>query len=224
MDMILISGEKLKVTLTESDMEEMHIDAESLDYGCVETKKMFWSLLDKAKSLTGFDADRTKLYVQVFPDRAGGCEMYITKAGGEKDGEKDGEASSGSGSFAPKRRRAAGKHAESACFCVRLDFEALLRLCRRLKDSGAGFSSSLYLLNTEEERGRDDACYLLLLRRALPSYMPSAASECAGAFLPPYLSEYGEGRLLREYELPYLSERAERIVCEDAVEKLSGLT
>ena len=78
MDLLRISDSKLKVTLTEGDMEKYRLDGESMDYDTTETRSAFWQILDTAKRETGFDAGGGRLFVQVYPSRGGGCEMYVT--------------------------------------------------------------------------------------------------------------------------------------------------
>ncbi len=85
MELLRISDKKLKVSLSDSDMEKYRLDCESLDYDTTETRSAFWQILDEAKHQIGFDACGGKLFVQVYPSRGGGCEMYITLVAGETD-------------------------------------------------------------------------------------------------------------------------------------------
>jgi len=79
MDMILISDTKLKVMLSPLDMEELALSGDDIDYNNTETRRAFWSILDEAKHKTGFDAARTRVFIQVYPSKSGGCELYVTK-------------------------------------------------------------------------------------------------------------------------------------------------
>ena len=81
MEFILISEDKIKVTLTEADLEEFDLVADQLDYANTETKRMFWDVLSRAKSRTGFDTDGQRVLVQLYPSRDGGCEIFVTKIG-----------------------------------------------------------------------------------------------------------------------------------------------
>lgn len=78
MELIRISERKLKVMLSPDDMVHYAISCESMDYENTETRRAFWDILDIAKHQTGFDAARDKIYVQVYPSRSGGCELYVT--------------------------------------------------------------------------------------------------------------------------------------------------
>ena len=84
MELILISNTKLKVMLSASDMQKYELDNNSIDYDNTETRKAFWQILDEAKHKTGFDAASDKVFIQVYPSRGGGCEMYVTKLGGAR--------------------------------------------------------------------------------------------------------------------------------------------
>jgi len=86
MEMILISDSKLKVMLTPLDMEEFALDGDEIDCSDADTRLAFRHILDKAKQATGFDAENKRVYIQIFPSRSGGCELYVTKICGT-DGE-----------------------------------------------------------------------------------------------------------------------------------------
>lgn len=79
MELILINSEKLKIMMSRDDMAEYDITCESADYRNTETRRAFWSILDQAKRKTGFDAASDKIYIQMYPSKEGGCEMYVTK-------------------------------------------------------------------------------------------------------------------------------------------------
>lgn len=79
MDLILISESKLKVTLSATDMKSLSLSCEDIDYDNTETRRAFWSILDEAKHKTGFDAAANRVFIQVYPSKGGGCELYVTK-------------------------------------------------------------------------------------------------------------------------------------------------
>ncbi len=78
MELLRISEKKLKVTLSNTDMEHYRLSNDTMDYDKTETRSAFWQILDEAKQRTGFDAGGEKIFVQIYPSRGGGCEMYIT--------------------------------------------------------------------------------------------------------------------------------------------------
>ena len=79
MEYKLVNENKLKIILTNEDMALLDITPEEMDYDNTGTKRIFWEILDKAKHQIGFDAGSEKLFVQVYPDKNGGCLMYVTK-------------------------------------------------------------------------------------------------------------------------------------------------
>lgn len=79
MDLILISSTKLKIMLTPDDMAAYSLTCDNIDYDNTETRRAFWDILDAAKHKTGFDAASDRVFIQVYPSKSGGCEMYVTK-------------------------------------------------------------------------------------------------------------------------------------------------
>lgn len=79
MELLMIDANKLKITLSEKELSSYSLTCDSIDYDNTETRRAFWSILDEAKHRTGFDAASDKIYIQVYPARDGGCEMFVTK-------------------------------------------------------------------------------------------------------------------------------------------------
>lgn len=79
MELILISDSKLKIMLSQNDMNKYDLSLDDIDYGNTATRRAFWSILDEARRRTGFDAAKERIFVQVFPCRTGGCEIFVTK-------------------------------------------------------------------------------------------------------------------------------------------------
>lgn len=85
MELLPIGDDKLKVTLTEADMEIYRLRADELDWDDTGTRKALWSILDEAKKRCGFDAARERVLVQIFPSLSGGCEMFVTRVGSQQE-------------------------------------------------------------------------------------------------------------------------------------------
>ena len=81
MDLIKINDNKLKIMLTPVDMQCYALKADELDCGGIETRQAFRNIMDEVRNRTGFDAKGNQIYVQVYPSREGGCEMFVTKLG-----------------------------------------------------------------------------------------------------------------------------------------------
>lgn len=79
MEMILISKSRLKVMLTPEDMRDYDICPDMSDTADPKSREVFWSILNEAKEKTGFDSEGHRVFVQVYPSRHGGCEMFVTR-------------------------------------------------------------------------------------------------------------------------------------------------
>lgn len=79
MELILISETKLKIMLSADDMKLYDIDCDTIDYDDKISRRAFWDILSEARERTGFDASSDKVFVQVYPSKEGGCEMFVTK-------------------------------------------------------------------------------------------------------------------------------------------------
>ena len=147
MELILINDKKLKIMLTPEDMKEYEIDPENADYAKTETRRAFWSILDEAKHKTGFDAASERVYIQLYPSREGGCEMYVTKVGLLPKGVRSSEKG---------MLRVAGERALAYRFS---ELSHLLRVCRELAriefsaDSAAYSDGEAYYLYIGGVRG-----------------------------------------------------------------------
>lgn len=201
MELIMITDEKLKIILTNDDMTEMNISPKELDYSKVSTKHILWNLLDKAQKETGFNADKSKLYVQVFPSRDGGCEMFVTKY---SDNEKT--------DIEMPLKTKLTEDVGCDKFIV-LTFDDLLKLCNRMITEKLKLNTSLYYDSS--------GTYILLIKnsRHLPSYFHATENYCR---IPEYLSEYGKVHELTERAMCYLEEHCKRITSGNAAEILSA--
>lgn len=141
MDLLRIGDTKLKVTLTEADMEKYRLDQRTLDYDTTETRSAFWQILDEAKHETGFDAGGGRLFVQVYPSRGGGCEMYVTLLADEEETRTARRASNGVESL---YRFECLPHLLAAC--------RILRECGYIGESAAYALEGAYFLTVAERR------------------------------------------------------------------------
>ena len=82
MELLKISADKLKLTLSREDMDAYRLDASEAGCG-VGTRRAVRDILDEAKRRCGFDPEGGRLLVQMFPSAEGGCEIFVTRLGGE---------------------------------------------------------------------------------------------------------------------------------------------
>ena len=207
MDMIRISETKLKVILSRSDLQKLDISVEAMDYANVSTKRVFWAILDEARHTTGFDAESARLFVQVFPDAEGGCEMFITKENAET--QRDTSLSR------KKVYRFSAVFEETAGEYVRLDFDALCKLCKRMKREGVRNAADLYY------DGEDGYVLAVLQKQRLPAYISAQVRILRRS--PAWLCEYGSTGRLDARLSAYLAEHYKKIASENAVELIAKI-
>ncbi len=195
MDMIRISDDKLKVILDKRDMQAYALSSESLDYDNVETRRALWEILDEAKLKLGFDAAENRILVQAYPDKKGGCEIYVTKM--EKEAAEGKEATG-----------ARGVRGRVSMFSFE-DFDVLCLVCDKLSRAPRRYESAAYTL--------DNAFYLFIKERLEESILPSSRLSALS-----FIEEYAK-RAKGPLEAAYIKEHGEVILDEDAIEKLAPL-
>lgn len=194
MELIRISSCKLKVMLTKSDVERLHLDPENGEGE--ELHGAFRALFAEIKENCGFDPGERELSIQYFPSREGGCEMFISHLN-----EKDETAASAE---ARPPRKITGFHKE---YAFRFSgMEALLAACKRLCSMGYIGESQAYIDEKE-------SCFLFLgILSGHPFEMPEELL---------FLSEYGRQESVTDAKL-YLSEYGKSICQSSAVSILAG--
>ena len=203
MEFIYINSDRLKVIMTKADLEEFELKAEDLDYSKVETKRMFWDIIGRAKRSVGFSCDGERVLVRLYTSRDGGCEMFISKLDPEaEDCDYLCPAAlsfdSGHNDTVQKKRRGA----------YRFDkLEWLLSVCRRLASiSYTGESSAFF--------DSEGAYYLFIDGLDSTGYFKFDEFS--------FISEYGEAESPeRAYE--FLCEHGKAICHKNAVDILSSL-
>lgn len=70
---------KIIVELTLDDMTELDITYESMDYSNIETRRVIWTILDKARQELHRDIDPSgKMTIETIPLNTGGCVIFFT--------------------------------------------------------------------------------------------------------------------------------------------------
>lgn len=215
MDLIRIDDNKMKIMLTPGDMQCYALDADDIDYANDDTRRAFRHILDDVRDRTGFDAQANKIYVQLYPSREGGCEMFVTKLDIICALEDSPRASP-----SVERRPTAhlrsrpqpvseGERRRSVAFAFEM-LEHLLCVCRRLRSHSFLGSSAAY----HSEEGR----YYLLLTEAAQGPRLTLFDRPSVSFI----SEYG---IEQNAELvkSYIREHGHPICERDAVARLSKL-
>ncbi|MHC1696151.1 MAG: adaptor protein MecA [Eubacteriales bacterium] len=174
MELVLISDNKLKIILTDEDMSTLDISCDTIDYDNTSTRRAFWELLDKAKQQTGFDAASDKVLVQVYPDKNGGCSMYVTKMTGIKNEPYDYEKKY------KTRLYTTAKEKKSRIIFRFPDSEALCSACKQLALHGYEGDSDVYASRRS---------YYLYIEDTKPSRVP-LVSEYATLVHNPFFAYY----------------------------------
>lgn len=168
----MISRTKLKVMLSAEDMKKLDFDP--CTGGDLSGRAAFRNILKEARDRCGFDAVGERVFVQYYPEKHGGCEMFVTKL--SKD-EKRQRISDGS---APPRESGRGGYIiyRFGRMCDLLSF------CSHLKKRGYSETSSFFVT---EDKARK---YYILLGKEEP-----LAGEHGGELLGPavyhFIAEHG---------------------------------
>ena len=216
MDLIKINDNKLKIMLSATDMSSLALDADHMDYTNSKTREAFRHILEEARDRTGFDAKGNQIYVQLYPSRGGGCEMFVTKLGVVCTLEESNSPASQDLSHkkppAPLPRPKTGERTDRnrTIAFVFDEMEHLLCVCRRLRRRDFPGASEAWL-------GEEGKYYLLLTERQTTGH-----SLLFDTSLLSFLGEYGHQKNADMIRL-YIREHARPICKEDAVGQLSIL-
>jgi len=204
-ELLLISDSKLKVMLTPEDMSRFELTCESIDYDNVETRHAFWSILNEAKQQIGFDAAADRVFVQVYPSKSGGCEMFVTKI----DISNVSKSSVKSTTVPPRSRKLA-----QSIFAFD-DMEAMLSACYHINGSDNYVTSDAYC----DERRR----YYLAIHSEIDR-SSHAYERGRGVDLKfPAAIEYGYA-LDDSSALSYIHEHCHCICVGNAIDQLARLS
>ncbi len=203
MELILINSGKLKIMLTDDEMKKYDLDTDTIDYDTTSTRRAFWSILDDAKTQTGFDAASDRVFIQLYPSKKGGCEMYVTKLGEACQPPRAVKNSRGV-HMVTERHESGRERLVAYSFDA---METMLSVCRRLLFIGWHGSSQSF-------RDRGGRCFLFL-----------STALCGGiGYLDrlSFIGEYGTFENPKRLGL-YVSEHGSCICENGAVERLGVL-
>ena len=207
MELNLIREDKLKVLLTPFDMMKYELTCEKLDYDNTETRKALWSILDSAKKETGFDAAIGKIRIEVYPEKSGGCAIYITKLGA---GDLTIHEPMNETSIKPIA--VSGKTTAVYQFT---DTDSLIRVCRFLSHRGYKEESHAFFEFTEKGGVR----YFLQITETPPPSLKKARYLRENLFIEEFGSRLDSGECVF-----YLRERTLPICKDHAVQTLAALS
>lgn len=193
MELFLISDNKVKISLTKADLDSYSITCDSIDYDNTETRRVFWTLLDEVNKKTGFDAAKSRVFIQIYPDKTGGCEIYVSRIKGDT-------VSRSALSLAVNGETADNGTRQCEVFSFD-NVEDMLSVCRRLMNTGYSGKSAAYT----DENGR---------------FYLTAESGCESELY--FITEYGIRHTSPTIPL-YIKEHCREICLSDAVGRLGRL-
>ncbi len=189
MELIRISENKIKIMLSAGDMSAYDLPTEGLDYCEEAVREAFRAVLKDAGRRSGMDFSDSRLSIQLYPSRDGGCEMFVTRTGDRSEG--DGTEELGACRTAPLPQKDGGTEERKPRWdrAEAFGFESmnwLLSICRRLKRIGFSGNSAAF----RDENGR---CFLLI---EVPTPLRSLITEYgtleSAAAVRLYISEHGK--------------------------------
>jgi len=126
MEIIKINCEKVKISLSNDDMEHLQINCDMLD-GCDKRgRQAFNKILDEAKDKYGFYTTGKRIFVQLFPSKDGGCDIFITRLNDSFDKK-----------YTVNKRK-------NTCYLFE-SINELILFCKTVKRQNYDQSSSLYI-------------------------------------------------------------------------------
>lgn len=181
-----ISGNKLKITVTQDDMMSWGISFESIADDPSEIHEWFWDILKQAEAEADFDIENSQLMIEAMPGKNDEMILFLTSIGQEAQ-----EVRIKRGRYRVKRP-APPKEENSLLYC----FESFDNLCIFAKEWQSG-------------EGKD-SIYLFKGKYYLHLCCDGEREEKIHAII----SEYATRVPLSELSAVYLSEHG-KIICKD---------
>ena len=204
MELIRISENKIKIMLDAGDMTAYDLPTDGLDYCEHTVREAFRAVLKDAGRKTGMDFSDSRLSIQLYPSKSGGCEMFVTRTGERLNDStfsvcKDESASS---SLQISKQRGTDERKPRWDRSEAFGFESLkwlLSVCRHLKRIGFSGNSAAFC----DENGK---CFLLIeapvsVRSLIIEYGTTESPEAVRL----YISEHGS-TLCRKHAVEILGE------------------
>lgn len=82
-------NEKITVTLSHGDMTDLDITYDEMDYSNIETRRVIWTILDKARKILGKSVNTDgKILIEAAPLEGGGCVLHFSNTPYSENGSK----------------------------------------------------------------------------------------------------------------------------------------
>ena len=209
MELIVINENKLKILLDACEMQKYGLDENEFHLCISDTRKILSKILHNSPLKSNFEmySPNEKILLQLYPEKHGGCELYVTKLNieNEKITEEDELMTADKNNLLPIEAKYLQKD-KKLLLCYRFgELSYVILSCRALFDIGFSGESTLHY-------HRDGAYYLLLKQEATEIYRRCSA----------ILSEFGELKNA-EHTMLELTEYGECICKANAIEIFSKL-
>lgn len=182
MELIIINENKLKISMTKEDMIIYGLDENEFHCSTSNTREILNRILKNCQRKTGFenlDIDE-RLLLQLYPDKSGGCELFVTKLpldyGTESNKEKHLKKEKEPQSLLPGSSYNVNAIKKLALTYSFKTLDDLICACKSIAKQNIKIDSQLYFSNVGK--------YYLFLHYRLPENEKNSPSS--------YLSEYGE--------------------------------
>ena len=82
-------NEKITVTLSRGDMTDLDITYDEMDYSNIETRRVIWTILDRARKSLGKSVNTDgKILIEAAPLEDGGCILHFSNTPHSEGGNK----------------------------------------------------------------------------------------------------------------------------------------
>ena len=196
MELIRINDKKMKIMLTPSDMKTYELDVKQLSGGSEESRRAFRHMLHDAGIGSETVADTDKIYVQYYPSKEGGCEMFITKIDVAKESAGEKGTTDMTRADAPETERLIAYRFETLSY--------LLLGCRYLCAS----KDIVRINNVSEAYGDDSGAFYLLIRTSRPDKITKQLAYLLGEVGVPIQSANSARAYIVEHGHSLCSHRA----------------
>lgn len=191
-----LSRHTVKITLSEEELKEYSLCADTLSSRTVETKRNLARLLKRMKLFSGYKAER--LFLEAFPRAGGGCVLYVSSLGERGcDRPADRAAPYAEAGGVPVEQR-------FEVMCAVGELSLLIRLCAGIACLCAEADTRVYAF--------EDGSYRLVLSGK------KREAETAKRFM----NEYGEA-VTDFLRIRSAAERGRLICGENAAERIGAL-
>lgn len=171
METIVINKDIIKIMLDRDEVEK-YCPEDVFSKDGANAEAAIWQILDRVSEATGFSTEKSDFYIQIYPSKSGGCEMFVTRMSRSETSptavERSYKEDKDSMKYAYENEEKLIPFGGEACtppklkspagtFIYRFDnFETLLKVCREISlSSTVGRSEAYY-----DTLG--GCCYLIL--------------------------------------------------------------